>query len=138
MSRHLDNSPTPVLAAPERDAKAPQPLVVTGASVAAASRVVPMDPGPELEIKPQSLKSLNSKGDTEGIIKALKADGQTISNELVEYSRESWMHPKLAAWGRENGFVSYKEELTLDTPVGHFDQLPYAGESMFGPAVPTP
>ncbi len=121
-----------------QETPAPPPVVATGASVGSVPRLVPASIGPVPMVRPTELKPLDSKTDTEAIIRALKADGHEVSRELVEHSRESWLHPKLAEWGKEQGFVSYKAELKLDTRVGHFDHSPYAMNSMFGPAVATP
>jgi hypothetical protein len=60
--------------------------------------------------------------------------------DVVEFFTENWMHPRLAEWGRENGFVSsITPGITLGSRVGHYDHAPYALSSSYGRTVhPTP
>jgi hypothetical protein len=82
---------------------------------------------------------LDSVGGLSAVETALRQTTIEPTPVAIEFFTENWLHPRLARWGREQGFVASTDPIRLDDRVGHFDHAPYAFDSSFGKTVhPTP
>jgi len=87
-------------------------------------------------LSPIPLDSLGGQASVETVLSQTTIKPNMVT---IEFFTENWMHPRLAQWGKENGFVPSTQPIKLEDRVGHFDHAPYAFSSSYGKLVhPTP